>query len=156
MTKAQAGSLEAQRKIDLDLNVSLAQAAKDSGVKIYVLISTATASQGSKFPYYKMKADVEEAIKSVGFPYTVFIKPGLLIGDRDETRIAEGIARGVAKGLGAINKGLTDGWAQDADVIGRAAVSAGMQCTEGKKSEGVWYVDQAEIVRLGRTEWKGA
>lgn len=32
---------------------------------------------------------------------------------------------------------LKDFWAQDVDVIARAAIAAGMQCLEGKKEEGV-------------------
>lgn len=33
-TRAQAGSLEAQRKIDFDLNLELAQKAKEGGVRV--------------------------------------------------------------------------------------------------------------------------
>ena len=103
-----------------------------------------------------MKAETEEAVKAIGFDYTVIVKPGLLVGTREESRAAEAVVRGVAKGLGAISKAwLFDWWAQDVDVIGRAAVSAGMQCVEGKRKQGVWMVEQSEIVRLGRTDWKG-
>ena len=78
------------------------------------------------------------------------------MGKREEMRGAEGVLRGLAKALGSVSKGwLTDWWAQDADVIGRAAVSAGMMCAEGKREEGVWVIEQSEIVRLGRTDWKG-
>ena len=42
-TRAIAGSVEAQRAIDLDLNLSLARAAHDAGVDTYVLISSASA-----------------------------------------------------------------------------------------------------------------
>lgn len=148
--------MDAQRKIDYDLNLDLAKAAKESGVKVYVLISSAAVSTTSPFPYSKMKAELEEAVKALGFLHTVIIKPGLLVGSREESRPAEAILRGVAKGMGMISKGLlTDWWAQDADVIGKAAVSAGMQCAEGKRPQGVWQIDQSEIVKLGRTEWKG-
>ncbi|KAF6230893.1 hypothetical protein HO173_011009 [Letharia columbiana] len=155
-TKAQAGSFEAQRKVDYDLNVSLAKAAKESGVKVYVLISSAGVSTKSLFPYGKMKAELDEAVQELGFPHTILVKPGLLVGPRKDSRPMEAAFRVVAKGLGAISKGwLTDWWAQDADVIGRAAVAAGMQCVEGKREEGVWVVSQNDIIRLGRTEWKG-
>ena len=142
--------------MDYDLNLSLAKAAKESGVKVYVLISLAGASTGSMLPYGKMKAEIEKAVKELGFPHTVFVKPGLLVGARKDTRVTEAIVRTIAKGMGAISQaGLKDWWAQDADVVGRAAVAAGMQCLEGKKEEGVWEVSQSDIIRLGRTEWKG-
>ena len=102
-----------------------------------------------------MKASLEEAVKELNFPYTVIVKPGLLIGSRKDFRPPEAVLRGIAKGLGVISKGwLVDWWAQDADVIGKAAVSAGMQCVEGKRKEGVWEVGPSEILRLGRTDWK--
>ncbi|KAI4852293.1 hypothetical protein E4T44_01579 [Aureobasidium sp. EXF-8845] len=43
-----AGSIAARRKIDYDLNLSLAKSAKASGVEIYVLISTSGASPTSR------------------------------------------------------------------------------------------------------------
>lgn len=102
-----------------------------------------------------MKASLEEAVKELNFPYTVIVKPGLLVGSREDSRPGEAITRGIAKGLGAISKAmLTDWWAQDADVVAKATVNAGMQCAEGKRKEGVWEVGQSEIIRLGRTDWK--
>ena len=107
-------------------------------------------------PYLKLKAEVEEAVKDLGFPHTVLVKSGLLLGNRKETRLTEAILQTIARGMGAISKDkLKDFWAQDVDVIGKAAVAAGIQCLEGKREEGVWMVDQSEIIRLGRKEWKG-
>src|ERR1700753_2284972 len=60
-TRGAAGSFEAQRKVDYDLNLALAQAAKATGVKVYVLISTANAATTSHFAYTKMKGELEEA-----------------------------------------------------------------------------------------------
>jgi len=153
-TKAQAGSIEAQRKIDYDLNLSLAQAAKDAGIQVYVLISSDAVSRKSMFPYSRMKAELEDAVQSLDFPHTVILKPGLLVGTRSESRPAEAAIRGIAKGLRSISKSLTDFWAQDADVIGKAAVAASVQCIEGKREKGTWVISQSEIIRLGRTEWK--
>ena len=108
------------------------------------------------FPYGKMKAELDEAVKELGFPHTIILKPGLLLGTRKDSRPAEAAFRAVAIPMRAISNGLlTDWWAQDVDVIGRAAVAAGMQCVEGKSKEGVWVVGQSDIIRLGRTEWKG-
>lgn len=153
-TLALAGSLAAQRAIDHDLNVELAKAARDAGVKVYVLISSSGASASSAYPYFKMKGQTENAIKEIGFPYTIIVRPGILIGSREDSRLAEGILRGIAKGMGSLSKGLVDWWAQDVDVIGKGVVNATMQCIEGKRKEGVWEIGQRDIIRLGRTEWK--
>ncbi|KAG4432610.1 hypothetical protein IFR05_011906 [Cadophora sp. M221] len=152
-TKAAAGSLEAQRKIDVDLNVEVAKAAKAAGVKVYVLISSASASSKSMIPYSKMKGELEDSIKALGFEHTVIIRPGLLVGARGESRPAEAIFRSVANCLGSVAHVLKDTWAQDAEVVSNAAISASLQALEGDKPK-VWEINQSEIVRLGRTEWK--
>ncbi|KAL8812244.1 MAG: hypothetical protein Q9200_001185 [Gallowayella weberi] len=150
-TRAQAGSVNAQRAVDYDLNLALAKAAKDSGVKTYVLISSAGVSAKSRLPYSKMKADLEDAITALEFPHTVILKPGLLVGTRQDVRVTEAVLRTVAKGLALISKAwLTEWWAQDVDVIGRAAVAAALECSEGKRDKGVWIVEQSDIIRLGR------
>lgn len=98
-----------------------------------------------------MKAELEDAVKELGFPHTVIIKPGLLVGSRQDLRLAEAVLQTVAKGLAAISKSwLTEWWAQDTGVIGRAAVAAALQCSEGKREKGVWSVGQADIIQLGR------
>lgn len=110
-------------------------------------------STSSPFPYAKMKAELEEAMKVVGFKYTVIIRPGMLVGDRSDSRPAEAVLRGIAKGLGGVSKQwLTDWWAQDVDVIGRAVVVAAIQCAESKREPGIWQIEQSQIIKLGRTE----
>lgn len=48
-TRAAAGGFENQRKIDYDLNLELAKAARAAGTKVYVLISSSGASSTSPF-----------------------------------------------------------------------------------------------------------
>jgi hypothetical protein len=47
---------------------------------------------------------------------------------------------------------LKDGWAQDADVIAKASVSAGLKAVNGEVLSKVWVLQGADIVRLGRTD----
>jgi len=153
-TRGQAGGVENQRKIDYDLNLELAEAAKSAGVKVYVLISSFGAVPGGRNAYQRMKGDLEESVKGLGFEHTVIVKPGLIVGSREDSRPPEAIFRGIAKFTGAISGGwLKDGWAQDAEVIARAAVSAGLKALEGDAPK-VWEIAQADIIRMGRTEWK--
>ncbi|KAL8826178.1 MAG: hypothetical protein Q9170_007502 [Blastenia crenularia] len=132
-TRAQAGSFAAQRTIDYDLNVALAWTAKDTGVKTYLLVSSAAVSAKSRMPYSKMKGELEDAVKAIDFPHTIILKPGLLVGARQDSRPIETVLRTVANGLGLINKSwFKDTWAIDADAVGRAAVAAALECSEGK------------------------
>ncbi|KAI0765272.1 hypothetical protein C8Q74DRAFT_1041193 [Fomes fomentarius] len=155
-TRAAAGGLDQQRKIDYELNFELAKAAKAAGIKTYVLISSGGASSSSSFAYPKMKGELEDAVKKLGFDHTVILRPGLIVGDRGESRPAEAVFRKIAGIAGALSTSLKDSWAQDADVIAKAAVSAAVQCVEGKREKGVWEIGQSEIIKLGRTEWKVA
>lgn len=153
-TKAQAGSFENQRKIDYDLNLELAKAAKATGVKVYVLISSSATSKTSALAYSRMKAELEEAVTELGFEHTIILRPGLIVGTREDSRPSEAVFRGIAKFMGVVSGGyLKDWWAQDAEVIGRAAVSAGLKALEGGAPK-TWDVAQSEILKLGRTEWK--
>lgn len=153
-TRAAAGGVENQRKIDYDLNLALAQAAKKAGVKVYVLISSGGASAASNMAYHKMKGELEESVKALGFEQTVILRPGLIVGSREESRPVEAVARKIAGFAGMLGNAFKDSWAQDADIIAKAAVASGLQALEGKAPEKVWTVGQSDIVRLGRTEWK--
>jgi len=153
-TKAAAGSLANQRKIDLDLNLDMAKAAKSTGVKVYVLVSSIGASASSSSGYLQMKGQLEEEIKQLGFEHAVILRPGLLVGPRDESRAAEGILHGLANLSGYV--GLKDSWAQDADVVARAAVHAGLKCLEGNAPSQIWELTQKDILQLGRETWPPA
>ncbi|KAF2250341.1 NAD dependent epimerase/dehydratase family protein-like protein [Trematosphaeria pertusa] len=153
-TRSAAGSVEAQRKIDVDLNLELAKAAKDAGVETYVLISSGGANASGSFPYLKMKGELEERVKELGFKHTVILRPGMILGSRPESRPVEAVVRGFAGALRKISPALTNFWGQEASTIARAAVQAGVMCLEGKREDGVWMVTQAEIVKLGTEEKK--
>ena len=92
-------------------------------------------------------------MKALEFEHCIILRPGLLTGERQESRPAEAVLRKIAGVVGMFGNGLKDFWAQDAEVVGKAAVSAGLQALEGGKPK-VWELGQSDIVRLGRTEWK--
>lgn len=153
-TRGDAGGFDKMRKIDYDLNLELAQAAKKAGVRVYVMVSSGGADANARFDYLKMKGELEEAVKALDFEKTVILRPGLIVGTREGSRPAEAAARLVARFLGRVSgHWLTDGWAQDADVIAKAAVNGGLKALAGEGPK-VWMLGQSDIVRLGRTEWK--
>lgn len=148
-----AGGFANQRKIDYDLNLALAKAAKAQGVRIYVLFSTAGANVDSIIPYAKMRGELDEAIKAVDFEHTIILRPGLLVGTRSDSRPGEYAGRRMATFLGWISGDrLKDPWAQDADVVAKAALSAALEALEGKNTEKMRLLSQSDIIRLGRTE----
>ena len=80
----------------------------------------------------------------------MIVKPGWILGKREEASVLGALVGGLAEGLGAVSGGwLKGGWAQD------AAVAAGFKVLD--KDSGtpkVRFVKQADVVRLGRTERK--
>lgn len=106
--------------------------------------------------YTKMKGQLEDDVGRLGFKHTIILRPGLIVGERGDSRPAEAALRAVAGLAGSVGGGiLKNFWAQDASTIARAAVSAAGKASEGKaEKDGVWVLGQADIVRLGKTEWR--
>ena len=157
-TRAAAGGLDAQWKIDHDLNVELAGAAKAAGASTFVFVSSGgvRSAVGGRFPYSRMKAGVEDAVRDLDFDHGIVLRPGMILGQREESRAAEGIMQSFFRGLGSINRGLGDALGHEAQVIGRAAVRAAQLAEEGKAPSKFWVLEGKDIVRLGRDEWPGA
>ncbi|KAJ5133859.1 uncharacterized protein N7443_004519 [Penicillium atrosanguineum] len=150
-TRANAGGFENQHKIEHGLNVELARAARDAGTKVYVLISSQGANKTSNIPYSRMKGEIEEDVKALGFERTVILRPGLISGTREESRPLEAGIRYIAGWAGKLHSSLKDGWAQEADVIGKAAVNAGLKALRGDipdGSEKVWTIEGKSIIAL--------
>ncbi|KFH46375.1 Protein-like protein [Hapsidospora chrysogenum ATCC 11550] len=155
-TRAQAGGIQQQWKIDHDLNVEIARAAKEAGAKTYVFVSSAgTRGPGHTYmPYARMKNGVEDAIKELDFETAVIVKPAMILGQREKARTLEWMLQKAVRGVGALSPGLKDSLGQEADVIGRAAAKAAQIAAEGKAPSKYWIVDTNEILKLGRSEAK--
>jgi uncharacterized protein YbjT (DUF2867 family) len=74
-----AGSKEAQWKIDYDYQYQFAEAARENNVRHYVLVSSGSSSPDSLIFYTRMKGQLEEAVKALGFPKLSIFKPPVLI-----------------------------------------------------------------------------
>lgn len=73
-----AGSKEAQWKIDYDYQYEFAKAAKANDVGTHVLVSADGANAKSPVFYSKMKGQLEDAVKALGFRNTVIFNPPIL------------------------------------------------------------------------------
>lgn len=108
---------------------------------------------GALAPYSKMKNGVEDAIRDLGFEQAIVLRPGALLGDRDQHRAGDGIMQFTFRSLDYI--GLKDKLSVEGVEVGRAAATALKMAEEGKAPSKYWTVEQPDIIRLGRTEWKG-
>jgi len=92
-TLRNAGSLEAFRRVDYQMVVDAGILARQAGVPYLGLVSSAGASAQSRLPYARTKGQVEEALQRLDFERLSIFRPGLLLGDRQESRPAEYWAR---------------------------------------------------------------
>ncbi len=88
-TRKQAGAIQAQRRVDLDLQFTAAQLAAAQGTGHYLLVSSSGANARSKSPYLKMKGELEDKVMDLGFKRISIFQPSLLLGNRPETRLGE-------------------------------------------------------------------
>ncbi len=88
-TRKAAGSLEAQYRVDYTYQYNAAKAAADNGVKTLVLVSSPGANPKSKIFYTRMKGELDRDVQKLPFEIIVLIKPSLLTGKRENTRLGE-------------------------------------------------------------------
>lgn len=88
-TIKQAGSIAAQREVDLDYQFKAAQLAAGNGVHHYLLVSSNAANDKSRNAYLKIKGELEERVKVLPFKRISIFQPSLLLGQRPEFRLGE-------------------------------------------------------------------
>ncbi|MFN8791509.1 MAG: NAD(P)H-binding protein [Bdellovibrionales bacterium] len=88
-TLKQAGSIQAQRKVDVDYQFEAARLAAQNGVPHYLLVSSSMADAKSRNEYLKMKGELEEKVLAIPFQRVSVFQPSLLLGDRPENRPGE-------------------------------------------------------------------
>lgn len=91
-TIKKAGSQAAFRKVDFDYEVAFARAAQAAGVRRFALVSSVGANPKSGIFYTRVKGETEQAIRALNFPSLQIFRPGVLLGNRQETRPAEQLA----------------------------------------------------------------
>ena len=96
-TIKKAGSKEGQYKIDHNYQYHFAKAAAENQVPVYVLVSSAMASERSRMFYTRMKGELERDVKLLPFQHIHIMQPGMLEGDRKEKRTGEIIGLFVLK-----------------------------------------------------------
>lgn len=119
-----AGSKDAQYKVDFTYQYEVARAAAKNGVTHYVLVSSAGANPESRFFYMKMKGELEEEVKKLGFKHITIIRPATLKGDRNETRAGEKAAIVVTGFLAGLIPGIKKYRPIHASTVAEAMINA--------------------------------
>lgn len=91
-TIRQAGSQAAFRKVDFDYPLQVARLARAQGAQRFLLVSAVGASARSRVFYSRVKGELEDAVRALGFESVTFAQPSTLIGDRADVRPGERLA----------------------------------------------------------------
>lgn len=91
--KAVGGSNERFRAVDFGIPMTAARVAKAQGVRHFLLVSALGANPKSRVFYSRVKGELEEALRTIGFRSVTIVRPSLLLGDRSEFRLGEQVAR---------------------------------------------------------------
>ena len=98
-----AGSQAAFRAIDLDAVVAVANAALSAGAKRLGVVSAMGADARSRVFYNRIKGEMEQSLKGMGFKSLVIARPSLIDGDRaflgQTDRAGEGMGLMLARSL---------------------------------------------------------
>jgi uncharacterized protein YbjT (DUF2867 family) len=131
-TLKKAGSKDAQYRIDFTYQYETAQRSAANGVPAYVLVSSAGADPKSMVFYSKMKGELEDAVSSLPFRSVRIIRPGILDGERNESRPMEKAGIGVARFLKGI-PGLKKYRPIHARVVAQAMINATNDASAGTR-----------------------
>ena len=85
-TRAKSRSEEAYRRVDYDLPMAFARVARQRGAQAFALTSSKGASASSRFFYPRIKGELERDIQALGFASLLIARPGILGGQRAESR----------------------------------------------------------------------
>lgn len=132
-TMAKAGSKDAFYKVDFTYPYEIARMAKAAGLDQYVLVSSVGADSSSKIFYSRVKGKLEDAICGLGFSRVQIMQPGVLVGARQETRMAESAAIWLTRFIDKISSGRFLGKYRPSpvEVVASAMIEAALHAPDG-------------------------
>jgi len=95
-TIRQAGSEAAFRRVDVDYPLALARLAHAQGARHFLLVSVVGADARSRVFYNRVKGELEDAVRRVGYAALTIARPSFLLGPRKELRVGELVMKRLA------------------------------------------------------------
>jgi uncharacterized protein YbjT (DUF2867 family) len=140
-TLRRAGSQEAFRAVDRDGVLAFARWCQRLGARSFVLVSSVGAAPASRSFYLRVKAEAEREVAALGWTRLVILRPGLLLGRRDERRPGEAIAQVAMPLLHPLLRGRLRRYRGiDAAVVARAMIAG----SQGPPGQVIWHNPEIE------------
>lgn len=132
--KAVNGNNNLYRKIDHDIPVNVAKLGRTAGFRTFLLVSSVGANERATNFYLKLKGEVERDIEAIGFTNTCIFRPAMILGERKEKRLGEGLLQSVMNTLSKIFIGpLQKFKAIEAADIAKAMIAAARNANAGTR-----------------------
>ena len=141
------GDNDLYRKIDFDIPLKAARFGKEIGCEKFIIITSVGANSHSNTFYLKLKGELENAIHAVGLHTVHIMQPSMLLGDRKEHRIGEGLLQGSMK----LFSGLLFGSMRKYKAIHGKTVAAAMRNAAKKDAKGFFRYTYDDIKKLSLT-----
>ena len=149
-TMSDAGSQSAFKAVDFDAVMAFARAAKQSGVRHFLVVTAVGADTKSRAFYSRIKGAVEIELTTVGFDRLDILRPGLLLGQRQSRRFVEQVLQDLSPAIALVTRGP---WARYASISAEQLAGALLAlCHE--TSLGVFYHQSPELQSLaGKSQY---
>jgi uncharacterized protein YbjT (DUF2867 family) len=91
-TIGKAGSRAKFRQVDFEYPRRLAELTLANGARYLSLVSALGASTSSAFFYSRVKGELEDTLRGMGWPGLCLVRPSVIAGDRQEARPLERVS----------------------------------------------------------------
>lgn len=145
-----AGSQARFREVDYGYPLAAARLAIEQGARALILMSAIGASSSSTIFYNRVKGELEDAVRELGYPYLSIYHPSLLLGDRQEHRKGEELGQMAMPLINRVLLGPLDKYrAIKAETVASAMVNEVCALAAGQGGQrGSWIREYFDIVTL--------
>lgn len=140
-TIAKAGSQAKFREVDYEYPRRLAELTRNNEARHFSLVSSLGANTGAPFFYSRVKGELEEALRHMGWPSLAIFRPSVIKGDRPESRPLERLAQR-ALGLAPAT------WRP----VAATDIAKAMVRTAGRCPAGVTIIESRNIAAAARSD----
>lgn len=108
-TQRQSG-VAGYQSVDHDLVLRFASVARQAGARQFIVVSSVDANPDSRYPYLRVKGNMEAAVATLQFRSLHIMQPGVIRGSRRELRPVEKLAALALTAIGPLLQGSAQRW----------------------------------------------
>lgn len=142
-TAAKTKDKNRYKAIDFGIPVAAAKLAKKNHIQTFVVMSSMGANENSTVFYNKTKGEMERAVLQQNIQNTFIVRPSLIGGDRDESRVGERIAKGV---MSLLNPFLVGGFKKYKMIHPKTIATSMVKLANHPQNQTIFSSDELEVI----------